>query len=128
MSSRLFVCALVAMVSAGCVEVDPVDFACPGLVNDGGAVATDAGDAEDAGNDACSAVTEPLDACDNEGAITNSLDGTCFWEQCQGGERSLFKKPPGVPCVYRPGGTSDWTVGACDFDAACTSGFIGGPK
>jgi hypothetical protein len=121
---------LIGMSAAGCVDVEPVEITCPGLVHDGGVIEVDGGETPDGGAvDACQPAIEPLDACDNEGEITNTLDGTCWWEQCRDGERSLFRKIAGVPCVYRPsGGNSEWAIGACGGDGVCTGGFIDGPK
>lgn len=40
------------------------------------------------------------DACDNEGAVTASLEGSCWREWCVDGERTLLVQPDGTKCVY----------------------------
>ncbi len=61
----------------------------------------------------------PRDAC-SEAGVTNMLVGTCWWEQCVKGERSLYPKIAGVPCVYKPeSGNSPWAEGTCDDSGVC---------
>lgn len=69
---------------------------------------------------ACPEPIPPRDACDleDEGIVTGGLDGTCWWEQCRDGERSLFMKPAGVECVYR-GDNNDFAIGACNASGTC---------
>ena len=120
MTSRPFL-TMLALILAGCADVDSLELTCHGLANDGGAVELDGG-GEEVDSGSCPP-PEPIDACDTvvEGTITNSLDGTCWWEQCRDGERSLFMKPPGVPCVYRYA-TGDFAIGSCDLYGVCTDG------
>jgi hypothetical protein len=64
----------------------------------------------------------PRDACDKSG-VTNMLEGSCWWEQCVKGEKSIFPKIAGVPCVYAPKtGNSPWAEGTCDGEGVCASG------
>jgi hypothetical protein len=111
----LVLCAVVAALAAGCVSEPPgIEFQ--------NVCDADAGEdigAQDAGHDAC-APSEPIDSCDDESAITNLLDGTCWWEQCRDGERSLFPKAPGVPCVYR-NGIGDFAIGLCSALGSCVA-------
>lgn len=61
----------------------------------------------------------PRDACDAVGT-TNLLVGTCWMEQCRDGEKSLFPKTEGVPCIRKPSsGNSPWEEGTCDGEGVC---------
>lgn len=58
------------------------------------------------------------DVCEGTNT-TNLLVGTCWWEQCRDGEKSLFPKIAGTPCIFKGGGNSPWIEGVCDDNGSC---------
>lgn len=106
----LFVCA--AMVS-GCLDIDARDdndvYSC-GTSDEPCEISIVHTDA-----------SPPLirDVCSVVGT-TNLLVGTCWIEQCRDGEKSLFEKTAGTPCIRKPiNGGSPWIEGVCDGEGAC---------
>lgn len=75
-------------------------------------------DNQDAGQE--QETTVMRDACIKTG-ITNMLLGSCFWEQCRNGEKSLYPKIAGVNCVYIPADAinDEFVIGSCNEFGVC---------
>lgn len=71
----------------------------------------------DAGQE-CPEIKPARDACEGTG-ITNLLLGSCYWEQCRKGEKSLYPKIAGVNCVFQPEGSSEMIIGYCNDSGQC---------
>jgi hypothetical protein len=63
---------------------------------------------------------KPHDACTGT-STTNLLVGTCWWERCVDGEKTLVTKIAGVNCVFKPDSApnDEFVIGTCDDVGVC---------